>query len=63
VVDQAREIWGRMRRESNVDLGGIALKSAAFSAAFGAVLAQPTVRVIRFPPTAAVVVLNPLAMR
>jgi energy-coupling factor transporter ATP-binding protein EcfA2 len=25
VVDQAREIWGRMRHESNVDLGGVSL--------------------------------------
>ncbi|MCH9703140.1 MAG: AAA family ATPase [Actinomycetia bacterium] len=29
VVDQAREIWGRMRHESNVDLGGISLEGAA----------------------------------
>jgi len=29
VVDQAREIWGRMRHESNVDLGGISLEGSA----------------------------------
>jgi hypothetical protein len=29
VVDQAREIWGRMRHESNVDLGGISLEGVA----------------------------------
>ena len=29
MVDQAREIWGRMRHESNVDLGGITLEGAA----------------------------------
>lgn len=29
VVDQARAIWGRMRHESNVDLGGISLEGAA----------------------------------
>jgi recombinational DNA repair ATPase RecF len=29
VVDQAREIWGRMRHESNVDLEGITLEGAA----------------------------------
>ena len=29
VVDQAREIWDRMRHESNVDLGGISLEGAA----------------------------------
>ena len=29
VVDQARQIWGRMRHESNVDLGGISLEGAA----------------------------------
>lgn len=29
VVDQARAIWGRMRHESNVDLGGISLQGTA----------------------------------
>lgn len=29
VVDQAGEIWGRMRHESNVDLAGISLEGAA----------------------------------
>lgn len=29
VVDQAREIWGRMRHESNVDLVGISLEGSA----------------------------------
>lgn len=29
VVDQAREIWGWMRHESNVDLGGISLEGSA----------------------------------
>lgn len=31
MVDQARALWGRMRHESNVDLGGITLEGAARS--------------------------------